>query len=119
MKAKGAVLVRELMALAVGAALAVSAGCGGSSPEKCGAVSPQCTAMATNDCNKCVGSCCCSQTMACIGNSSCMSLTECVNSCSSSDNVCITNCMTTYSGATSLLLDVGTCVNANCSSVCQ
>lgn len=102
------------------AVLAVGVGCGsGNSSEKCGAIGLECTAMANNDCNRCLGSCCCGVTMACLNDSSCMSLTGCMNNCSPSDNVCMNNCMTSYPAGESLLVNFGACMDANCSSVCQ
>ena len=116
---RGSVLVQEFVALMLGAALASSAGCKGNPPEEtCGPINSQCANLATDTCGECMSSCCCQEMIACNTNTSCASLKECVSACSS-DPTCIPNCTMSFPDGESLLANVATCGNSNCSSACQ
>ena len=117
---RGSVLVQEFVALMLGAALASSAGCKGNPPEEtCGPIKSQCAALATDTCSECMSSCCCQEMTACNTNTSCGSLGECMGACNSSDTACIPNCTMSFPDGESLLANVATCGNSNCSSACQ
>lgn len=120
MRAQGAVFARGLMALVLGAALGVSSGCGsGNSGGQCGASNAQCARIATDNCGKCLASCCCALVMTCIGSTSCMSVTDCIGTCASSDTVCVNSCLTSNSLGGDQFMNYALCMDANCSSVCQ
>ena len=116
---RGRLLVQGFVALMLGAALASNAGCKGNPPEEtCGPINSQCANLATDTCGECMSSCCCQETIACNANTSCASLKECVSACSS-DPTCIPNCTMSFPDGESLLANVATCGNSNCSSACQ
>ena len=112
-------MIRGFVPLMLGVVLATSAGCKGNPPEEtCGPINSQCADLATDTCGDCMSSCCCQETIACNANTSCASLKECVSACAS-DPTCIPNCTMSFPDGESLLANVATCENSNCSSACQ
>ena len=113
-------MIRGFVPLMLGVVLATSAGCKGNPPEEtCGPINSQCAALATDTCSECMSSCCCQEMLACNTNTSCGSLGECMGACNSSDTACIPNCTMSFPDGESLLANVATCGNSNCSSACQ
>lgn len=85
----------------------------------CGGIDPRCSSMATDACGTCLAKCCCGQAAACKSNASCVGLTQCESSCSSSSTTCDDNCTSSYPGGTTQLTDFEVCSLTSCYSECQ
>jgi hypothetical protein len=71
---------------------------------------------ATEPCDQCLFGSCCRELEACVGNTQCISLVECINACTAAG--CEEQCLTQFPGGQAGLLAVGQCLETKCSTVC-
>lgn len=115
--ARQMVTMTGLFALAFCGVLAGTWGCGdgGGDGGPCGDIPSACSELKDGDsCDKCMGSCCCTQLDACASSSACTNLVGCAAACSSDS--CIEDCLTSYSSGATIMMNLFECMDGKCSS---
>jgi hypothetical protein len=62
---------------------------------------------------------CCEQFNTCLNMASCSNLLTCVGKCSSGDTTCVNNCTSSYPSGVTPLINLSTCEQTYCSSICS